>query len=209
MNDHDTLDFVHGQWSKLTNFDHLTTVILKFWLWSWSKIFDHLTGVGQMVKELWSSYPPPSLFRRLVSSNHSQPRPMAWRRYILPDPAKKKISGQYSTHYSTIAILTQVCHVQIYMKVCLSLCSPFHLFMHSSSPPYAISHGILGLQLHKDKIVFSERKIHVAKYTLTNTKLLHKLLMVVPKSLDDIIITKLTSYIAGSSEYSRRRGHGR
>ena len=90
MNDHDTLDFVHGQWSKLTNFDHLTTVILKFWLWSWSKIFDHLTGVGQMVKELWSSYPPPSLFRRLVSSNHSQPRPMAWRRYILPDPAKKK-----------------------------------------------------------------------------------------------------------------------
>ena len=99
MNDHDTLDFVHGQWSKLTNFDHLTTVILKFWLWSWSKIFDHLTGVGQMVKELWSSYPPPSLFRRLVSSNHSQPRPMAWRRYILPDPAKKRISGQYSTHY--------------------------------------------------------------------------------------------------------------
>ena len=48
----------HGQWSKkltmtmtpsilsmvkLTNFDHLTTVILKFWPWSWSKIFDHLT----------------------------------------------------------------------------------------------------------------------------------------------------------------------
>ena len=28
---------------KLANFDHLTTVILKFWLWSWSKIFDHLT----------------------------------------------------------------------------------------------------------------------------------------------------------------------
>ena len=53
----------HGQWSKkltmtmtgprfcpwsmvkLTNFDHLTTVILEFWPWSWSKIaiFDHLT----------------------------------------------------------------------------------------------------------------------------------------------------------------------
>ena len=28
---------------KMTNFDHLTTVILKFWPWSWSKIFDHLT----------------------------------------------------------------------------------------------------------------------------------------------------------------------
>ena len=24
-------------------FDHLTTAILKFWPWSWSKIFDHLT----------------------------------------------------------------------------------------------------------------------------------------------------------------------
>ena len=41
--DHDTIDFVHGQWSKSTNFDHLTMVILKFWPWSWSKIFDHLT----------------------------------------------------------------------------------------------------------------------------------------------------------------------
>ena len=154
--------------------------------------------------------PTPSLLRRLVSSNHSQPRPMAWRRYILPDPAKKKnLWTIFNSLYSTIAILTQVCHVQIYMKVCLSLCRPFHLFMHSSSPPYAISHGILGLQLHKDKIVFSERKINVAKYTLTNTKLLHKLFMVVPKSLDDIIIAKLTIYIAGSSEYSRRRGHGR
>ena len=43
--DHDTLDFAHGQWSKLTNFDHLTTVILKFWPWLWSKTtnFYHLT----------------------------------------------------------------------------------------------------------------------------------------------------------------------
>ena len=41
--DHDTLDFAHGQWLKLANFDHLTKVILRFWPWSWSKIFDHLT----------------------------------------------------------------------------------------------------------------------------------------------------------------------
>ena len=41
--DHDTLDFAHGQLSKLTNFYHLTTEIFKFWPWSWSKIFDHLT----------------------------------------------------------------------------------------------------------------------------------------------------------------------
>ena len=25
------------------NFDHLTMVLLKFWPWSWSKIFDHMT----------------------------------------------------------------------------------------------------------------------------------------------------------------------
>ena len=29
----------------VTNFDHMTTVILQFWLWLWSKMtnFDHLT----------------------------------------------------------------------------------------------------------------------------------------------------------------------
>ena len=37
------LKFWQWSWSKMTNFDHLTTVILKFWPWSWSKIFDHLT----------------------------------------------------------------------------------------------------------------------------------------------------------------------
>ena len=43
--DYDTLNLPHGQWSELTNFDHLTMVILKFWPWSWSKMtnFDHLT----------------------------------------------------------------------------------------------------------------------------------------------------------------------
>ena len=47
-------------WSmvKLTNFDHLTTEILKFWSWSWSKManFDHLTTVilaMVMVKIFW------------------------------------------------------------------------------------------------------------------------------------------------------------
>ena len=38
------------------NFDHLLMVILKFWPWSWSKIFD-TSGVGHMVKKLVS--PPP------------------------------------------------------------------------------------------------------------------------------------------------------
>ena len=27
----------------MANFDHLTTEILKFWLWKWSEDFDHLT----------------------------------------------------------------------------------------------------------------------------------------------------------------------
>ena len=30
--DHDTLVFAHGHLSKLTTFDHLTTVTSKFWL---------------------------------------------------------------------------------------------------------------------------------------------------------------------------------
>ena len=32
------LGYGHGR-----NFDHLTIVISKFWPWSWSKIFDHMT----------------------------------------------------------------------------------------------------------------------------------------------------------------------
>ena len=61
--DHDTLDFSHGQWSKSTNFDRLTMVILKFWpwpwswSWSWSKMtnFDHLTpGILKFWTWSWS-----------------------------------------------------------------------------------------------------------------------------------------------------------
>ena len=36
----ENLDFGHGHGR---NFDHLTIVISKFWQWSWSKIFDHMT----------------------------------------------------------------------------------------------------------------------------------------------------------------------
>ena len=36
----ENLDFGHGHGR---NFDHLTMVMLKFWPWSWSKIFDHMT----------------------------------------------------------------------------------------------------------------------------------------------------------------------
>ena len=52
--DQDTLDFAHVRWSKLTNFDRLTTLILKFWSWSWSKVtmnFDHLTTA------IWKFWP--------------------------------------------------------------------------------------------------------------------------------------------------------
>ena len=37
------LEFWPWSWSKMAIFDHLTMAILKFWPWSWSKIFDHLT----------------------------------------------------------------------------------------------------------------------------------------------------------------------
>ena len=60
--DHDTLDFIHDQWSKLTNFDHLTTANLKFWPWPWSKIFDHLTmtpGHGPNGQKIVVISPPP------------------------------------------------------------------------------------------------------------------------------------------------------
>ena len=56
------LKFWSWSWSKMTNFDHLTTVILKFWPWSWSKVFDYLTiipGRWPNGQTLWSSYPPP------------------------------------------------------------------------------------------------------------------------------------------------------
>ena len=74
----------HGQWSKkltmtmmtlsilpwsmvkMTNFDHLTTEILKFWPWSWSKIFDHLTmtpGRRPNGQKIMVILPPPSLHR--------------------------------------------------------------------------------------------------------------------------------------------------
>ena len=40
--DHEIFGFwpLHGHGR---NFDHLTIVISKFWPWSWSKIFDHMT----------------------------------------------------------------------------------------------------------------------------------------------------------------------
>ena len=50
-------------------FDHLTTAILKFWPWSWSKSFDHLTMTpgrrpnGQKIVVIlpppltWANYP--------------------------------------------------------------------------------------------------------------------------------------------------------
>ena len=49
------------------NFDHLTMVMLRFWPWSWSKIFDHMTMTpghrpnGQKI--MVALPPPPNLFR--------------------------------------------------------------------------------------------------------------------------------------------------
>ena len=46
---------------KMANFDHMTTAILKFWPWSWSKIFDHLTitpGRGPIGQKIMVILPP-------------------------------------------------------------------------------------------------------------------------------------------------------
>ena len=55
----ENLDFGcgHGR-----NFDHLTMVILKFWPWSWSKIFDHMTmtpGRRPNGQKIMVALPPP------------------------------------------------------------------------------------------------------------------------------------------------------
>ena len=58
------LKFWPWSWSKMTNFDHLTTAILKFWPWSWSKIFDHLTmtpGRRPNGQKIMVILPPPPL----------------------------------------------------------------------------------------------------------------------------------------------------
>ena len=61
------LEFWPWSWSKMAIFDHLTTAILKFWPWSWSKIFDHLTMTpgrrpnGQKIVVILP--PPPNYLR--------------------------------------------------------------------------------------------------------------------------------------------------
>ena len=62
----ENLDFGrgHGQ-----NFDHLIMFILKFWPWSWSKIFDHMTmtpGRRPNGQKIVVALPPPSLFRGFI-----------------------------------------------------------------------------------------------------------------------------------------------
>ena len=58
-------------WSKMAIFDHLTTAFLKFWPWSWSKIFDHLTMTpgrrpnGQKIVVILPPPPPPPLILTL------------------------------------------------------------------------------------------------------------------------------------------------
>ena len=59
------LEFWPWSWSKMAIFDHLITAILKFWPWSWSKIFDHLTMTpgrrpnGQKIVVILPPPPPP------------------------------------------------------------------------------------------------------------------------------------------------------
>ena len=58
------LEFWPWSWSKMAIFDHLTTAILKFWPWSWSKIFDHLTmtpGRRPNGQKIVVILPPPPL----------------------------------------------------------------------------------------------------------------------------------------------------
>ena len=60
----ENLDFGRGHGR---NFDNLTTLILKFWPWSWSKIFDHMTMTpgcrpnGQKIMVALTPHPPPPL----------------------------------------------------------------------------------------------------------------------------------------------------
>ena len=46
------------------NFDHLTMVMPRFWPWSWSKIFDHMTmtpGRRPNGQKIMVALPPPNL----------------------------------------------------------------------------------------------------------------------------------------------------
>ena len=66
------LEFWPWSWSKMAIFDHLTTAILKFWPWSWSKIFDHLTMTrrpnGQKIVVVLPP-PPPKSVRNLFPND--------------------------------------------------------------------------------------------------------------------------------------------
>ena len=60
----ENLDFGRGHGR---NFDHLTMVFLKFWLWSWSKFFDHMTmtpGRRPNGQKIMVALPPPDLMMR-------------------------------------------------------------------------------------------------------------------------------------------------
>ena len=55
----ENLDFGRGHGR---NFDHLTMVMLKFWPWSWSIIFDHMTmtpGRRPNGQKIMVALPPP------------------------------------------------------------------------------------------------------------------------------------------------------
>ena len=57
----ENLDFGRGHGR---NFDHLTLVMLKFWPWSGSKSFDHMTmtpGCRHLAKNRGRLTPPPEL----------------------------------------------------------------------------------------------------------------------------------------------------
>ena len=62
------LKFWPWSWSKMANFDHLTTDNLKFWPWSWSQIFDHLTmtpGCRPNGQKIMVILPPPVISENL------------------------------------------------------------------------------------------------------------------------------------------------
>ena len=78
------LDFSHGHGR---NFDHLTIVISKFWPWSWSKIFDHMTMTparrpyGQKI--MVALPPPPDLLLFALSRIYPFPVVVDDGRFLL------------------------------------------------------------------------------------------------------------------------------
>ena len=83
------LEFWLWSWSKMAIFDHLTTATLKFWPWSWSKIFDHLTmtpGRRPNGQKIVVILPPPPKFPRTSEQSFCDTLDFfAWKLQVLSE----------------------------------------------------------------------------------------------------------------------------